>query len=73
MNDIKLPDWVKVGAIFKCFDEDDLKWYKTKILKIVENKIYCQDIDKNSSCPDLKFEITFEEIFDTKYAREIKK
>lgn len=58
---INLND-VKVGYKFLSWDTEDQAWYKTEVLKVVDDVATLKDIDIKSDCEGMIWESDFDEL-----------
>jgi hypothetical protein len=53
---------LKVGYVFQSWDVEDRQWYKTEVLKVVDDVVTLKDIDSKSDCQGMEWESDFDEL-----------
>ena len=60
---IKLED-IKVGLILLAYDEDDCRWWKSRVEKVENEHVYLKDVDDKSFWQGLEWDVDIEEVQD---------
>ena len=61
VSKINLDD-VKVGYELLSYDVEDQKWYKTEVIKVVDDVVTLKDVDHQSDCQGMIWESDFDEL-----------